>query len=263
MTAAASPRTSSACLRVGHGGAAGHARSNSLRSLRLALEMGVDMVEFDVRPCQDGLVLLHDDSLAEFGLAQLASQSSLQALRSLENVPDGPIATLQEALHLLKGRAQINVDVKDAGYEAAVVEAVTAQGLLGDVLFSSTIPATLQRIRQLAPQAQTGLSYPEDRGNASGKPYLKPAVELVLAGMRLALPYRAAGMLAAARANAVMLYHKVVTEAAVRAVHRAGGRVFTWTVDDRARMRALRRMGVDGITTNHPEIFDEHTAPLF
>jgi glycerophosphoryl diester phosphodiesterase len=256
MTASTSLRTSSTCLRVGHGGAAGHARSNSLRSLCLALEMGMDMVEFDVRPCRDGLVLLHDDSLAEFGLAQLASQSNLEALRSLENVPDGPIVTIQEALDLLKGRAQINVDVKDAGYEAGVVEAVAACGLLGDVLFSSTILASLLRIRQLAPGAQTGFSYPEDKGNASGKPFLKPVVELVVAGMRLALPYRVASMMAAAQANAVMLYHKVVSPAAVRAVHRAGGRVFTWTVDDSNRMRTLQAMGVDGITTNHPEIFE-------
>ncbi len=255
MTDTAPGKTTSTCLRVGHGGAAGHARPNSLRSLRLALEMGVDMVEFDVRPCRDGLVLLHDNSLAAFGLPQLASQTSLEALRSLENIPDGPIATLQEALDLLKGRAQINVDVKDAGYEAAVVEAVTGQGLLGEVLFSSTIPASLQRIRQLAPQAQTGFSYPEDKGNASGNPYLKPAVDLVIAGMRLALPYRVAGLMAAAQANAVMLYHKVVSSAAVQAVHRAGGRVFTWTVDDGERMRSLQSMGVDGITTNRPEIF--------
>jgi len=52
-------------LRIGHGGAAGHAPANTLRSLGLALQMGVDMVEFDVRPCRDALVLLHDDKLTQ------------------------------------------------------------------------------------------------------------------------------------------------------------------------------------------------------
>ena len=127
----ASPSASPTCLRVGHGGAAGHARPNSLRSLHLALEMGVDMVEFDVRPCRDGLVLLHDDSLAAFGHAGLASQTRLDELRALPGVPDGPVATLEQALDLLQGQVRINVDVKDAGYEASVVEAVAARGLLG------------------------------------------------------------------------------------------------------------------------------------
>jgi glycerophosphoryl diester phosphodiesterase len=254
MTNTPSQKKSSTCLCVGHGGAAGHARPNSLRSLQLALEMGVDMVEFDVRPCRDGLVLLHDDSLAVFGQPGLASQARLAELRAVQ-LPDGPVATLDEALDLLKGRARINVDVKDAGYEAPVVAAVATRGLLGDVLFSSTIPASLLRIRQAAPQACTGISYPEDKGNANSKPYLKPLVVLVLAGMRLALPYRVAGMLAAAQADAVMLYHRVVSPAVVRAVHQAHAQVFTWTVDDAERMRALQAMGVDAITSNYPELF--------
>ena len=58
-------------LRIGHGGAAAHAPANTLRSLSLALSMGADVVEFDVRPCQDGLVLLHDETLSGPGRAPI------------------------------------------------------------------------------------------------------------------------------------------------------------------------------------------------
>src|SRR5512143_1556225 len=110
-------------LRIGHGGASGHAPANTLRSLALALEMGVDMVEFDVRPCRDALVLLHDDNLAQFdGARGLASESTLADLRSLVTDPDRKIPTLSEALDLVRGRALINVDLKATGYEDAVVE---------------------------------------------------------------------------------------------------------------------------------------------
>jgi glycerophosphoryl diester phosphodiesterase len=54
------------CLRIGHAGAAAHAPPNTLKSLALALDLGVDMVEFDVRACRDALVLLHDDDLSHF-----------------------------------------------------------------------------------------------------------------------------------------------------------------------------------------------------
>ena len=241
-------------LRIGHGGAAAHARGNSLRSLAPALEMGMDVVEFDVRPCRDALVLLHDDSLAEFGVQSPLSTSTLAELRCLDTGPDGPIATFAEALDLLKGRALINVDVKGAGYETPVVEMVRARGLGGDVIYSSLIPTSLQRIRQLDAQARTGLSYPEDRNNLSGKPYLQPVVAALIVALRLTLPWRILSMMANARADAVMLYHQLVSRATVQTVQRAQGKVYTWTVDEPARVARLKCLGVDGITSNYPEL---------
>ena len=242
-------------LRIGHGGAAAHARANSLRSLAQALEMGVDMVEFDVRPCRDALVLLHDDSLARFGAVGLASASSLAELGKLPTARGEPIATLAEALDLLRGRALINVDLKATGYEDAVVEQVRCRGMGGDALYSSVYPASLRRVREVEPEARTGLSYPQDRANASGKPHLKPVVNVAVALMRLALPYRVLRMMASARSDAVMLYHGVVSAAVVRTVQRSGGKVFVWTVDTAQRLRQIRALGVNGIASNHPELF--------
>ena len=246
------------CLRIGHGGAAGHAPANTLRSLTLALEMGVDMVEFDVRPCRDDLVLLHDDSLWAFGHPQrLASESTLAELRSLDTDPDAFIPTLAEALDLLNGRVLVNVDLKATGYEDAVLNHVIERGMTGDVIYSSLYPDSLRRVRQLAPSAMTGLSYPEDRGNASSKSYLQPIVASVLALMRFFLPYRVLSMMEKAQANAVMLYQKVVSRPVVETVQQSGGKVFVWTVDELERMRQIYGLGVDGITTNHPELFSD------
>ncbi len=243
-------------LRIGHGGAGGLATPNTLRSIELALELGVDMVEFDVRPCRDGLVLLHDDHLAEFGAPEVqVSQCTLAELRRFKTGDGDPLPTLTEALDLLQGRALINIDLKAAGYEAAVVENVQEHSLADAVIYSSVIPASLRRVRALDPHAKIGLSYPEDRGSASTKPYLKPVVDLVVLGMRLLLPYRILPMMADAQADAVMLYYRVVSRRAVQVVQHAGGKVFTWTVDDPARMTTVQAMGVNGITSNHPEHF--------
>jgi glycerophosphoryl diester phosphodiesterase len=248
-------------LKIGHGGASGHALANTLHSLSLALEMGVDVVEFDVRPCNDALVLLHDDNLSRYHYPDsLASQSTLEQLRTLEIDPKRQIATLEEALDLIKGHALMNIDLKAAGYETSVLELVCAKGVLGDVIFSSVIPSSLQRIRQQEPGAMIGLSYPEDRGDASSQPYLKPLVNTVLAVMRLTLPYRVVSMMANAGANAVMLYHKIITRSVIRVVQQAGGKVFTWTVDDLARIQTLQKLGVNGITTNFPNLFNPGNA---
>ena len=243
-------------LKIGHGGAAGHASANTLHSVRVALEMGVDVVEVDVRPCRDALVLLHDDTLKKFNHpGELASQSTLEELRALEVDPNHQIATLAEALELVKNRALINIDLKADGYEKSVLDLVRSRGLSGDVIYSSVIASSLNRIRQEEPMAMLGLSYPEDRGDASTKPYLKPVVNSVILVMRLTLPYRILQMMSKAHANAVMLYHKVVSRPVIQTVQRVGGKVFTWTVDDTKRILAMKALGVNGITTNYPELF--------
>ena len=47
------------CQRIGHGGASALARANTLASFDAACEIGVDMVEFDVRAWNGELVLAH------------------------------------------------------------------------------------------------------------------------------------------------------------------------------------------------------------
>ena len=51
-------------LKIGHRGACGHAPENTIISIRKALEIGVDGVEFDIQMSADGVpVVIHDDTL--------------------------------------------------------------------------------------------------------------------------------------------------------------------------------------------------------
>jgi len=43
----------------------------------------------------------------------------------------------------------------------------------------------------------------------------------------------------------------------IRRVHRQGHQVWVWTVNDARLMRLLVWLGVDGITTDHPERYSE------
>jgi glycerophosphoryl diester phosphodiesterase len=82
-------------LVIGHRGASAEAPENSLAAIELALEAGVDLVEFDVSP---GLVVAHDSG-------------------------HGP--SLDEVLALVaRSGAGAHADVKAAGYEQGVVEAL-------------------------------------------------------------------------------------------------------------------------------------------
>jgi glycerophosphoryl diester phosphodiesterase len=58
------------------------------------------------------------------------------------------------------------------------------------------------------------------------------------------------------RIDALMAHYLVVTPALVREVLALGGEIYVWTVDDPARIRALEELGVTGVITNDPRLFD-------
>lgn len=243
-------------LRVGHSGAGAYAPPNSLRALSLALEHRVDMVEFDVRTCADGLVLSHDDAVETDAGPVVLSTLTMEQARALR-IQGEPIATLDEALDLLRGRVLINLDMKDEGRERDIAEAIRRHNMADQILVSSLVAPSLRRFREAMPEARLGMSYPEDKGGASTKPYMQIPVKIALWYMRRFLPVIVGKLLAQSQADDVMLYHKVITPGAVRTFHAAGVRVFAWTVDNLERMRQLAAMEVDGITTNQTLLFEQ------
>ena len=56
--------------------------------------------------------------------------------------------------------------------------------------------------------------------------------------------------------EAIMAHRLLVSARLVEAVHAAGGEVYVWTVDDAARIKSFERLGVDGVITNDPRLFD-------
>ena len=59
-----------------------------------------------------------------------------------------------------------------------------------------------------------------------------------------------------------MAHWRLVTPALVRAVADGGGELYVWTVDDAAQIAKLSAMGVDGIITNDPRLFQAATSRL-
>ncbi len=106
-------------LVIGHRGARRLAVENTLESLRIALDLGADGVEFDVQLTADGeLVLFHDDDLQR--LANRPDAVTALAWRDLRamTLGDGQLQTqrpahLDEVLELLAGRnVHVNAELK-------------------------------------------------------------------------------------------------------------------------------------------------------
>jgi glycerophosphoryl diester phosphodiesterase len=228
--------------RVGHKGADLIAPGNTRASFDAALDAGVDMIEFDVLPARwpaeadTPLILAHDyehpldDAVTlEEGLAHLAADTFADV--------------------------ELDVDLKLPGYEARVVEALRERGLVERTLVSSQYMRSLVRIRTLEPRLRLGWSVPRARRDYTKSVlWLLPALS-ALAFMRRRLPGLAAGHLGEGRVDAVMAHYRLATPKLVDAVHRAGGELYVWTVDDAEHIRRLEAMGVDAVITNDPRLF--------
>jgi glycerophosphoryl diester phosphodiesterase len=244
-------------LRVGHKGAAALEPENTLRSLRRAVELGCDLVEFDVLDLDDGtLVLAHSDDLLEVSHGAAGGRVRPLTLAALREVaPELP--TFDEALELLgrAGRVGLHVDLKGHGCEAVAVEAIRSHDLVGRTVVSSVRAPSLRELARLEPGLQLGLTYPFDRRGLARRRLLGSVAPVALAGIRRSLPRRIPRLLDRARATAAMLHHSVVSAAAVERAHAYGAAVFAWTVDDGATLERVVEAGVDGVVTNDPRIF--------
>ena len=78
----------------------------------------------------------------------------------------------------------------------------------------------------------------------------------MLTYLRTVLPGRVAERIRSGRIDCVMSHYLFATKRMKDAVEAAGGELFVWTVDDAKRIQSLFELGVDGIITNDPRLFD-------
>jgi len=228
--------------RVGHKGAAHLVQGNTLASFDAALAHDVDMIEFDVLSEKvDGsgrLLVAHD-------YEDMRSRTPLTLDQALEHLAG------EEFVHI-----DIDLDVKLPGYELQVVDALRAAGLLDRTLVSGMYPSALARVRAAEPSLRLGLSVPRVRRDYTTDMLTAIPALAMLTGYRAMLPRRARTVLEAGEVDAIMAHWRVVTPALVRAVAHGGGELYVWTVDDAARISKLTQLGVGGIITNDPRLFD-------
>jgi glycerophosphoryl diester phosphodiesterase len=214
---------SEACQRIGHGGASALAPANTLASFDAALEVGIDMIEFDVRAWHSELVLAH---------------TILHA-----RLPGS--VRLRDALAHLAGpcfdAVELNVDVKHSGWEAELLDQLRRARMLERTLISSQVPQVIDRLRALEPRARVGISVGGLLARASRR--WRDWRSEVLAGLR------------ERRWDAVMAQHRLVDESLLEEVSEREGLLYAWTVNERRAIEQLRGIGVHGIATADPRLF--------
>ncbi|MFZ0090259.1 MAG: glycerophosphodiester phosphodiesterase [Solirubrobacteraceae bacterium] len=151
-SAAAVQRGEAAPLIVAHRGAWGMAPQNSLEAVDDAVAMGCDAIEIDVRRTGDGrLVIVHDARVRLRPIGRL-EHSQVQARMKVGQAP-----LLTDVLRAAAGRIIVDVELKEDGYVAEAMTAVTRHLEPEQYVLTSFRAEVLSQVKACAPGAQTGL----------------------------------------------------------------------------------------------------------
>ena len=217
---------------IGHRGARGYEPENTLRSIRKALDLGVDGVEVDVYMADGQVVVIHDETLERTtnGTGRV-EEKTFDCLRSLDAGRGETIPTLREVFDTVNRRAFVNVELKGRG--------------------------TAEPVRALVGE------YAETRG-WSREDFLVSSFDfselrgLVDGGIRLAPLFSAprddcVDIAKSLGAYSIHFPSKAVNEVFTRKAHAAGIKVFVYTVNRLREIQLMREMGVDGVITDYPD----------
>jgi glycerophosphoryl diester phosphodiesterase len=236
---------------IAHRGASGRAPETTLEAYRLAIETGCDGVEADVQMLGDGtLVAFHDPDVGRTtdGAGTLA-EHTLESIKRLDAgswfnraFPEKArreyaglrVPTLQELLDLLRESPQeLFLEIKSPElhppeFESLLLDALRVNRFEGRTRMMSFSAASLAKVKSLRPGMRTSL-----------------------------LAHRAAPSLADAAleagADELGVLHELAAPELVDAAHRRGLVFSVWTVDEPEDVRRMLALGVDCITSNHPE----------
>lgn len=202
---------------------------NTLRSFVRAEREGMDVIEMDLHLSKDGaLVVMHDAEVDRTTDGSGAiGDHTLAELRELDAGQGERIPVFEEVVDAV--RAPLQAEIKDRAAARALAEVISRRDLLGRVEVLSFHDEALAEIRTLLPTVRSALV-----ASRYGLDVIDRA--------------RAVG------AGALVLNIRRLTLELVERAHDAGLRVIGWTVNTPDHLRLARGLGLDGGTTDYPEI---------
>ncbi len=226
---------------IAHRGASDKYPENTLIAFERALELQAEAVECDVHLSADGeVVVIHDPTVDRTtdGRGEVAAMT-LEELRRLDaGVRKHPrfagqrIPTLSEVLEVVRGRAQVFIELKGTSPELPrrLVEVVRASGMAEAAWLFTANRAVLEELRRLAPEMHVRWREGMEKGDF------------------------------------VLTWPERLTEATVAVYRERGMYIFTTIVDRCPNNRAweiaarMFQLGIDGVICNRVRLLREAFA---
>jgi glycerophosphoryl diester phosphodiesterase len=231
-----------------------------VESFEAAVDAGAEMIELDLLRPRSDFAARDDWRHAPAGPVSDPGGPLLVAHDWGDAARREPL-TFGEALDAFTrpplDRVEMDLDLKIPGREDEIVEALRERQLLERASISTMETPSLHELRRVEPTLRLGWTVPKISRDWSKKPWAKPLVAAGIASLRARLPRIVRRGAPPLGVRSIWAYHPVISPRLVAVCHDAGLELIAWTVDDLPRMHALAIIGVDGICTNDPRLFDE------
>lgn len=220
-------------LRIAHRGASQYEAENSMAAFRKAVELGADFIEADVLFTKDSVPVIRHDKLLDrttnlSGYVHDFTYSELLEKGLLSNGEKIP-ALKDLCSFVAVNDVKLYIDLKTFGKEQQVLDTLLATLPEDKFLLGAFHSGVIRHVKELNPNVST---------------------VLIIEGNPLQLEEE----IAACGCDIVAFGFDSIDEEMVKRVQRIPKKVFTWTVDDPREIERARRMGVDGITSNCPDL---------
>jgi glycerophosphoryl diester phosphodiesterase len=216
-------------LTIGHRGVMGVEPENTLRSFVAAQDAGLDLIELDLHLSKDGaLVVMHDADVDRTtdGRGPIADKT-LAELRALDAGRGERVPVFEEVLDAISKPLQ--AEIKDVAAARALAEIMLRRDLVSRVEVISFHDAAIAEITRLVPGVRTALVASRYGTDVVERATAVGAASLVLNIRRL-------------------------TQEIVERARKADLRIIGWVVNTQDDLRLVRALGLDGATTDYPEI---------
>lgn len=238
-------------LVTSHAACKGHAAENTLAGVRRALALGADAIEIDVHLTADGVpILMHDDTVDRTTDGTGAvSEMPLVTIRQLDAgarqfVPQfqgEKVPTLAEIVRMTKGRALLQIEIKQPGVSEQVSQVVRDAGAIADCETHSFYPQLVRDMRSAEPRMAAVL-ISDGRQVKDWDDFFSFALSL--------------------GAQGVSVHYSAAQRDVIARAHRRSLTFLTWTVDADADIETTIGAGVDSICSNFPDtvraVLDRH-----
>jgi glycerophosphoryl diester phosphodiesterase len=124
-----------------------------MKAFQMAVEMGAEMIEFDVHRTRDGvLVIHHDPDVAGAFISEMTQEETLGAASELGY----SIPTLFEVLEYCNGKLPLDIELKESGYEEQVLGVVLDVLEPDQCIITSMQDSVIRKVKELQSGIRTG-----------------------------------------------------------------------------------------------------------
>ena len=204
---------------------------NDLTGIQEAINLGVDMVEFDVRKTSDDVLVCHHDAEVN-GIS--VSNLTYESLK----ISNDQLCKLDEVILLCKGKVGVNLEIKEEGFETRVVDMLATYFSYENIYVTSFLPSVIRNVKCLDSKIISGLLLGDAMSYQVFYKIIKEAISME------DFYY--------SKADFIAPYYKIYEMGLMRNFQKKGVPIQLWTVNELNLLKDLINSDIHSIVTDVP-----------